>query len=40
VIDDPRLTRPLRSLSEEEAAELRHRLQALPHGAQRIAVPA
>jgi 4-hydroxy-tetrahydrodipicolinate synthase len=40
VIDDPRLTRPLRSLGEEEAAELRHRLQALPHGAQRIAVPA
>jgi 4-hydroxy-tetrahydrodipicolinate synthase len=38
IIDDPRLSRPLRSLGEDEAAELRRRLRALPHGAQRVAV--
>jgi 4-hydroxy-tetrahydrodipicolinate synthase len=40
VIDDARLTRPLRSFAEEEVAELRRRLQDLPHGAQRLAVAA
>ena len=40
VIDDPRLTRPLRGFSEEEVAALRQRLEALPHGAQRVAVAA
>jgi 4-hydroxy-tetrahydrodipicolinate synthase len=40
VIDDARLTRPLRSLAEEEVVELRRRLQDLPHGAQRLAVAA
>jgi 4-hydroxy-tetrahydrodipicolinate synthase len=40
VIDDARLTRPLRSYAEDEVAELRRRLQDLPHGAQRLAVAA
>jgi hypothetical protein len=40
VLDDARLTRPLRSFGEEEIAELRRRLQKLPHGAERIAVTA
>jgi hypothetical protein len=40
VLDDARLTRPLRSLSDEETDELRRRLATLPHGAQRIAIPA
>src|SRR5579859_1078658 len=40
VIDDARLTRPLRSFAAEELAELRRRLQDLPHGAQRLAVAA
>src|SRR5260221_551327 len=38
VINDPRLTRPLRSFTDEEVSTLRERLQALPHGSQRIAV--
>ena len=40
VINDPRLTRPLRGFSEDEVAALRQRLEALPHGAQRVAVAA
>jgi 4-hydroxy-tetrahydrodipicolinate synthase len=40
VIDDARLTRPLRSFADEEIVELRRRLQDLPHGAQRLAVAA
>ena len=40
VISDPRLTRPLRSFSDEEATDLRTRLAALPHGAARQAVTA
>jgi len=40
VIDDARLTRPLRSFADEEIVELRGRLQDLPHGAQRLAVAA
>jgi 4-hydroxy-tetrahydrodipicolinate synthase len=40
IIDDARLTRPLRSYGEEELVELRRRLQDLPHGALRLAVPA
>jgi 4-hydroxy-tetrahydrodipicolinate synthase len=40
VIEDARLTRPLRSLTAEEVVELRRRLQDLPHGAQRLAVAA
>jgi len=40
VITDARLTRPLRSLAEGEIVELRRRLQRLPHGAARVAVPA
>jgi 4-hydroxy-tetrahydrodipicolinate synthase len=40
VIDDARLTRPLRSFSAEEIVELRRRLQDLPHGAQRLAIAA
>jgi 4-hydroxy-tetrahydrodipicolinate synthase len=40
VIDDARLTKPLRSFSEEEISTLRERLQALPHGSQRIAIAA
>jgi 4-hydroxy-tetrahydrodipicolinate synthase len=40
VIDDARLTRPLRSFIDEEIVELRRRLQDLPHGAQRLAVAA
>jgi 4-hydroxy-tetrahydrodipicolinate synthase len=38
VLDDARLTRPLRPFGDEEIADLRRRLQSLPHGAQRIAV--
>jgi 4-hydroxy-tetrahydrodipicolinate synthase len=40
VIDDPRLTLPLRSMNEEELAEVRRRLQSLPRGNQRLAVAA
>jgi hypothetical protein len=40
VLDDARLTRPLRGFGEQEVAELRRRLQTLPHGAQRLAVTA
>jgi 4-hydroxy-tetrahydrodipicolinate synthase len=40
VIADGRLTRPLRSLADNEVVELRRRLQSLPHGAQRVGVPA
>jgi 4-hydroxy-tetrahydrodipicolinate synthase len=40
VIDDARLTRPLRSFADDEAVELQRRLQNLPHGAQRLAVAA
>jgi dihydrodipicolinate synthase/N-acetylneuraminate lyase len=40
VIAESRLTRPLRSLAEAEVVELRRRMQELPHGAQRLAVPA
>jgi 4-hydroxy-tetrahydrodipicolinate synthase len=40
VIDNARLTRPLREFSSEEVAELRKRLQALPHGSQRMTVAA
>jgi 4-hydroxy-tetrahydrodipicolinate synthase len=40
VLDDARLTRPLRPFGDEEIADLRRRLQSLPHGAQRIAVTA
>jgi 4-hydroxy-tetrahydrodipicolinate synthase len=39
VIADARLTRPLRSLTDDELAALRQRVQTLPHGAQRLAVP-
>jgi len=38
VIDDARLTRPLRSFADDELVELRRRVQQLPHGAQRQAV--
>jgi len=34
VIDNPRLTRPLRSLTDDELSALRQRIAALPHGAQ------
>jgi 4-hydroxy-tetrahydrodipicolinate synthase len=40
VIDSARLSRPLRSFTEEEVVQLRERLQALPRGVERIAVPA
>ena len=40
VIDNPRLTRPLRNLATDEIETLRQRLQALPHGSQRLAVAA
>ena len=40
VIDSARLTRPLHNLGEDELTELRRRLQTLPHGSQRAAVPA
>lgn len=40
VIDDARLTLPLRSFSEQEIVVLRERLKALPHGSERIAVAA
>lgn len=40
VIDNPRLTRPLRSLADEELPALRQRLARLPHGAARVAVAA
>jgi 4-hydroxy-tetrahydrodipicolinate synthase len=35
VIANPRLTRPLRSLPEDELPVLRERLQRLPHGSER-----
>jgi 4-hydroxy-tetrahydrodipicolinate synthase len=38
VIDCTRLTRPLHELGEDEVSALRTRVQALPHGAQRIGV--
>jgi 4-hydroxy-tetrahydrodipicolinate synthase len=40
VITSTRLTRPLREFLDEEINALRQRLQALPHGAQRLAVAA
>jgi 4-hydroxy-tetrahydrodipicolinate synthase len=40
VIADGRLTLPLRNFGADEIVELRRRLQSLPHGAQRVAVPA
>jgi 4-hydroxy-tetrahydrodipicolinate synthase len=40
VIDDTRLTRPLRSMTDEEHAEVRRRLQALPRGNERLTVVA
>jgi len=40
VIDNARLTRPLREFGEEEVAELRRRLQGLPHGSARVAIAA
>jgi 4-hydroxy-tetrahydrodipicolinate synthase len=40
VIDSARLTRPLREFAEAEVTELRNRLARLPHGSQRVAVPA
>jgi 4-hydroxy-tetrahydrodipicolinate synthase len=40
VIDNARLTRPLREFDEEEVTALRQRLQSLPHGAQSIALTA
>ena len=40
VISNPRLTRPLREFGEDEVSELRRRLQTLPHGSARVAVPA
>jgi 4-hydroxy-tetrahydrodipicolinate synthase len=40
IIDSARLTRPLRDFSEDEVTELRRRLQTLPHGSQRAAIPA
>jgi 4-hydroxy-tetrahydrodipicolinate synthase len=38
ILDDARLTRPLRSFADDEVLELKRRLQGLPHGAQRVAV--
>jgi 4-hydroxy-tetrahydrodipicolinate synthase len=38
VIDNSRLTRPLRDFSAEEVEALRQRLHLLPHGSQRLAV--
>jgi 4-hydroxy-tetrahydrodipicolinate synthase len=40
IIDGIRLMRPLRSFDDAEVAEVRSRLARLPHGAQRVAVPA
>jgi 4-hydroxy-tetrahydrodipicolinate synthase len=40
IIDSARLMRPLRDFSEDEVTELRRRLQTLPHGSQRAAIPA
>lgn len=40
IIDDARLSRPLRSFSDDEIVVLRERLQQLPHGSQRLAIPA
>ena len=40
VIAEARLSRPLRNLTDDELATLRQRLQSIPHGAQRVAVPA
>lgn len=38
IFSDARLTRPLRSFSESEAADLRARLPKIPHGSTRLAV--
>jgi 4-hydroxy-tetrahydrodipicolinate synthase len=38
IIDNPRLTRPLRSLAQDELPALRERLQQLPYGSERVAV--
>jgi 4-hydroxy-tetrahydrodipicolinate synthase len=40
IIDSTRLTRPLHEFGEDEVTELRRRLQSLPHGSQRVAIPA
>src|SRR5207237_7193010 len=40
IIDNAHIARPLRQFGAEEIGELRRRLQALPHGSQRAAVPA
>jgi 4-hydroxy-tetrahydrodipicolinate synthase len=40
IIENAAVTRPLREFSEAEVAELRERLARLPHGSQRVAVPA
>ena len=40
VIAEPNVCRPLRSLTADEVEALRARVKTLPHGAQRIAVPA
>jgi 4-hydroxy-tetrahydrodipicolinate synthase len=40
IIASARLTRPLHEFGDEEINSLRQRLQSLPHGSQRIAVPA
>jgi 4-hydroxy-tetrahydrodipicolinate synthase len=40
VIDSAYVARPLREFGEDEIGELRRRLQALPHGSQRVAVAA
>jgi 4-hydroxy-tetrahydrodipicolinate synthase len=40
VIECARLTRPLREFTADEVAELRTRVQALPHGSQRMVVAA
>src|SRR4051794_23672067 len=40
IISGTRLTRPLREFSSDEIEALRQRLQRLPHGAERVAVPA
>jgi 4-hydroxy-tetrahydrodipicolinate synthase len=40
VIDCARLTRPLHELGEDELVELGRRLESLPHGSRRVAMPA
>jgi 4-hydroxy-tetrahydrodipicolinate synthase len=40
IIQHSTLTRPLRSFTDDEVAELQRRLQSLPHGSQRVAVAA